>query len=165
MCFGRRFDVPHAKQAALRRAINLLMVSSVQMQSPRSLRQVSMLAEAQANMCLGGGGGVVSVLLQKERLMVSIEMGGWMGGRDLGWGDRRRRVEMTMYRARCGTTCLPSARLALSQQLARSRHASNPPPPLTPQLGSSLNPRNFSASTKLSFSAHLHRSLRKTPVV
>jgi hypothetical protein len=41
-----RLDIPHAKQAALRRAVDLLMVSSVQMQSPRSLRQVSKSAEA-----------------------------------------------------------------------------------------------------------------------
>jgi hypothetical protein len=34
-------DVPHAKQAALRRAVGVLKVSSVQMQSPSSLSQVS----------------------------------------------------------------------------------------------------------------------------
>jgi hypothetical protein len=34
-------NIPHAKQAALRRAGGILMVSSVQMQSPRSLLQVS----------------------------------------------------------------------------------------------------------------------------
>jgi hypothetical protein len=42
-------DLPHAKQAALRRAVGILRISSVQMQSPSSLSQVSITAEAEAN--------------------------------------------------------------------------------------------------------------------
>jgi hypothetical protein len=42
-------DSPHAKQAALRRAVGILRISSVQMQSPSSLSQVSITAKAEAN--------------------------------------------------------------------------------------------------------------------
>ena len=40
-CQDGAINVPHAGQAALRRAVGILMESSVQLQSPSSLSQVS----------------------------------------------------------------------------------------------------------------------------
>jgi hypothetical protein len=73
-------DLPHAKQAALRRAIGILRISSVQMQSPRSLSQVSITAEAGANVLVVVKVGVVSVFQRREG---SFERG--CGERCEGW--------------------------------------------------------------------------------
>jgi hypothetical protein len=73
-------DLPHAKQAALRRAIGILRISSVQMQSPRSLSQVSITAEAGANVLVVVKVGVVYVF---QRRKSSFERG--CGERCDGW--------------------------------------------------------------------------------
>jgi hypothetical protein len=73
-------DLPHAKQAALRRAIGILRISSVQMQSPRSLSQVSITAEAGANVLVVVKVVVVSVFQRREG---SFERG--CGERCEGW--------------------------------------------------------------------------------
>jgi hypothetical protein len=52
-------NLPHAKQAALRRAVGILVKSSVQMQSPSSLLQVSMWPRP-VLVYMSGGGDVFS---------------------------------------------------------------------------------------------------------
>lgn len=48
------FDLPHAKQAALRRAVVILIDSSVQMPSPNCLPQVSIWDRSPVVVCVSG---------------------------------------------------------------------------------------------------------------
>lgn len=125
-CIDIGANVPHAKQVALRRAVGVLMESSVQMQSPSSLPQVSMWPKP---VCVVSVGGVVcsECQSQAEKMVVSIESVEWMRGMviEMGWEDRCSEVEMTMPASRAAaqstTRWLRSNRV--SPTGAASRHA------------------------------------------